>query len=218
MLKVAILLKRASGLSPEAFQKRWREEGPAAARRVQGIRRYVQSHPLLQGYARGDLAADGLEELWIDPRHALDLAWTPLLERRSGLIDPDASFALPVDVHVIKDRQAPDNAVKSIELVTRRPGMALAPFRRYWCDVHGPLAAAIPTLIRYEQNHTADLGYAMTPPARLDGLAITWFASTAAMREGTRSRAYERTRSDEPHFLPDGHLPVVLAREHEVIV
>ena len=34
-----------------------------------------------------------------------------------------------------------DSAVKNIEFVNRRPGMALEPFRAYWRNVHGPLAA-----------------------------------------------------------------------------
>jgi len=106
--------------------------------------------------------------------------------------------------------------VKNIEFVNRRPGMPLEPFRRYWREVHGPLAATIPPIRRYEQNHLADSGYASGEPA-YDGLAITWFDSTAAMREGTRTREYAATRADEPSFLPDGHLPIIITREPAVV-
>ena len=50
-----------------------------------------------------------------------------------------------------------------------------------------------------------------------DGLAITWFASTADMKRGTTTPEYAATRADEPHFLPDGHLPIIITREHVVV-
>jgi len=31
-----------------------------------------------------------------------------------------------------------------VEFVTHKPGMAIDEFQRYWLEVHGPLAAAIP--------------------------------------------------------------------------
>lgn len=33
--------------------------------------------------------------------------------------------------------------------------MGLDAFRAYWRNVHGPLAATIPVMHRYEQNHLA---------------------------------------------------------------
>ena len=70
-------------------------------------------------------------------------------------LDATRTVVMPVDVHVIKDGRIPDNAVKNIEFVNKRPGMALEPFRSYWRNVHGPLAATIPVMHRYEQNHAA---------------------------------------------------------------
>ncbi len=55
---------------------------------------------------------------------------------------------------------------------------------------------------------------AARPP--FDGLAITWFDSTADMKAGTRTEVYARTRADEANFLPDGHLPFIVTREHLV--
>lgn len=221
MLKIATLMKRRPDLSVEAFQAYWRERhGPLLAG-LPGLRRYVQSHALAQGYRKGELPFDGLSEAWLDDEAAYAQA------RRSdafaaadrdldAFADRAALVEMPVEVHVIKDGPVPAGAVKSIELVNRRPGMALAEFRAYWREMHGPIAARIPVLRRYEQNHLQLRAYAAGEP-RYDGLAVTWFDSTAEMRRGAATPEYAATRADEPRFLPDGHLPVIITRELELL-
>jgi uncharacterized protein (TIGR02118 family) len=217
MRKIITLVKRTPGLSVAEFQARWAQEhGPMAAASA-GVRRYVQSPALQKGYARGELIFDGISEAWFDDdaahaAFARGPAGQALDQSLDGLVDRARLVVMPVDVHVIKDQPAPAQGVKNIEFVNRRPGMALAPFRDYWRTVHGPLAATIPVLHRYEQNHLAMAAYdAGTPP--YDGLAITWFASTADMKVGTHTPEYAATRADEAHFLPDGHLPIIITQE-----
>jgi uncharacterized protein (TIGR02118 family) len=115
------------------------------------------------------------------------------------------------------DGEVPANAVKNIEFVNRRAGMALEPFRSYWRNVHGPLAAKISSIRRYEQNHLALGEYEKAASPPYDGLAITWFASTAEMRSGAATAEYAATRADEANFLPGGHLPIIITREHVVV-
>jgi len=116
-----------------------------------------------------------------------------------------------------QDGAVPANAVKNIEFVNRRAGMALEPFRSYWRNVHGPLAAKISSIRRYEQNHLALGEYEKAASPPYDGLAITWFASTAEMRSGAATAEYAATRADEANFLPGGHLPIIITREHVVV-
>lgn len=33
------------------------------------------------------------------------------------------------------------------------------------------------------------------------------------MKRGTTTPEYADTRADEPNFLPDGHLPIIITRE-----
>ena len=120
---------------------------------------------------------------------------------------------MSVEVYRVKDLILPGGAVKNIEFVNRRPGMALPAFRKYWRDVHGPIGSHIPSILRYEQNHLALPEYETGHEPRYDGLAITWFESTAAMRAGARTEAYRITREDEGNFLPDGHLPIIIVSE-----
>jgi uncharacterized protein (TIGR02118 family) len=222
MVKIVTLMKRRSDLSVGDFQNHLRAEyGPLAAKRP-GLRRYVQSCALVQGYTKGELLFDAIGEMWFDTveasRHYLRSAeFARAREDESGFLDPSRTVVMPVDVYVIKDGAIPDNAVKSIEFVNQRHGMPLTSFRAYWRNVHGPLAATIPVLRRYEQNHLAMAEYEKNEKPPFDGLAITWFASTADMKRGTTTPEYAATRADEPHFLPDGHLPIIITREHLVV-
>jgi uncharacterized protein (TIGR02118 family) len=222
MFKLIRLLKRKPGSSVAAFQERWRMgHGPYLAK-LSGLRRCVQSHALPQGYAKGELLFDGLEELWFDSRAAFEAClaspeWQAASRDSDAFLDVARTVTMPVAVHVIKDGPIPANAVKNVEFVNRRPGMELEPFRRYWREVHGPLAARIAVLKRYEQNHLCLEAYANTAAPAYDGLAITWFASTADMKLGATTPEYAATRADEPHFLPDGHLPIIITREHVIV-
>jgi uncharacterized protein (TIGR02118 family) len=221
MLKVAILMKCRADLSIDAFQNHLRTKHGALSAKAPGLRRYVQSCALPQGYAKGELLFDAISEMWFDSIDAYNRCirspeFAAAREDESTFLDRSRTVAMPVDVHVIKDGAVPDNAVKNIEFVNRRPGMPLEAFRSYWRDVHGQLAAKIPAILRYEQNHLALSEYQNGSPL-YDGLAITWFASTAEMRSGTTTPEYTATRADESHFLPDGHLPIIITREHVVV-
>ena len=222
MVKIATLLKRRGGLSVDDFQSHLRMKyGPLAAKGP-GLRRYVQSCALVQGYAKGELLFDAIGEMWFDSTEAYEnyLCSPEFAAARadeSAFLDRSRTVTMPVDVHVIKDGAIPGNAVKNIEFVNCRPGMALEAFRAYWRGVHGPLAATIPVLARYEQNHLAPSAYDNNDAPPYDGLAVTWFASTADMKRGTTTPEYAATRADEPHFLPDGHLPIIITREHVVL-
>jgi uncharacterized protein (TIGR02118 family) len=222
MLKIVTLMKRRAGLSVDDFQNHLRSKYGPLAVKGPGLRRYVQSCALTQGYAKGELLFDAAGEMWFDSTAAYDHflrspEFAMARADQATFLDRSRTVVMPVDVHVIKDGAIPDNAVKNIEFVNRRPDMALEPFRAYWRNVHGPLAATIPVLQRYEQNHLALSEYDKQAPPPYDGLAITWFASTADMKRGAATAEYSATRADEPNFLPDGHLPIIITREQVLI-
>lgn len=222
MVKIVTLMKRGAGLSVEDFQDHLQTRYAPLAARAPGLRRYVQSCALPQGYARGDLVFDAIGEMWFDSlddyQHCLRSAeFAAARADEDTFLDRARMVTMPVDVHVIKDGAVPANAVKNIEFVNRRADMALEPFRSYWRNVHGPLAAKIPSIRRYEQNHLALGEYQNGASPPYDGLAITWFASTAEMRSGAGTPEYAATRADEANFLPGGHLPIIITREHVVL-
>ncbi len=222
MFKVVTLYKRKEGTDVAEFQQRWLDKHSLIASRIPGLRRYVQSHALPQGYKKGELIYDGISEMWFDSEQAFKDASSSdaaakVRQDASSFTDDSRTVVMTVVVHVIKDGAIPVPAVKNIEFVNQRPGMDLNEFRRYWKEVHGPIASRIEVLQRYEQNHLRIEEYAAPSRPIFDGLAITWFHSTADMKQGATTDAYAVTRADEPNFLPDGHLPIIVATEHVIL-
>src|SRR5262249_36613322 len=156
--------RRKAGMSVEDFQSYWRTHHPDAVLKLPGIRRYVQSHTLLAGYGKGQPVYDGIAELWFDDTAASRaLAGTPAYAAvhagEARFIDHATMGLVITEEHVIKDGPAPAGGVKNVEFVTRRPGMAVETFQRYWREVHGPLGARIPVIRRYVQSHTRRSAY-----------------------------------------------------------
>jgi uncharacterized protein (TIGR02118 family) len=222
VVKALTYITRRPGMSVEAFQEHWRTRHADVVVKLPGIRRYVQSHALPSGYARRDLPFDGIAEIWFDDTDAMRaLAGTPayaaVVEDEARFIDRARMGLLLTEEHVIKDGPAPAGGVKSVELVTRKPGMEVDAFQRYWREVHGPIAATIPVLRRYVQSHVRRSAYAAGRAPAYDGAALTWFDDTQAMRVSAGTPEYARTRADEPSFLDTARLPVVITREHVVV-
>ncbi len=219
MVKVVTFVKRRAGMEVERFREYWRQSHPSVVLALPGVRRYVQSHTLPGGYRRGEPVWDGVAEVWADDTDALRaMTQSPAHARveadEARFLDRGAMAFIVTEEHVILDGGAPADGVKCVECVTRRPGMAVDEFQRYWRTVHGPLAARIPVLRRYVQSHTRPSAYAGGRTPRYDGVAITWFDSTQAMRESAATPEYATTRADEPRFVAPGPLPVIITTEH----
>jgi uncharacterized protein (TIGR02118 family) len=78
MIKTVGLLTRKDGWTHERFMKHWIEIHAPLARKVPGLRRYVQNH--IQGERKrldiGEtvIEIDGIAELWFDDHAALEAA------------------------------------------------------------------------------------------------------------------------------------------------
>jgi uncharacterized protein (TIGR02118 family) len=73
MVKVAALLKRKAGMSPQEFHRHWKDlHGPlvlSVPEVMRHIRKYVQSHTIDAGLSNtpgGPGQYDGIAELWAD--------------------------------------------------------------------------------------------------------------------------------------------------------
>lgn len=92
MYKVATLLKRKAGMPVEEFQRHLRSTyGPLVAKGP-GLRRYVQSLALTQGYQKGELLFDAITEMWFDTVDAYNSflqssAWSRAGEDETTFID-----------------------------------------------------------------------------------------------------------------------------------
>ena len=221
MVKAVSFFKRKPGISVDEFQSYWRTRHPDAVTQLPGLRRYVQSHTVVSGYRKGEPIYDGIAEVWFDDTNAMRaLRGTPAYERvetdEAKFIDRSTMRLIVTEEHVIKDGMPPENAVKNVEFVTHTPGMTIEAFQRYWRDIHGPLAATIPVIRRYVQSHTRRSAYGSGRPPVYDGVAITWFDDTQAMRASAATPEYARVRADEANFImPDP--PFIITREHVIL-
>lgn len=221
MYKLVMLVRRGSDLSVADFQAYWlNQHGPLVAK-IPCIRRYIQTHPLQQGYSKGELVFDGVGEVWFDDEEAFRTAAKTAEFREASkdaarFVDISTMKTLPVEVVLIKDGEVPPLSIKCIKFVNKRQDLELDAFQRYWQEQHGPLAARIVTVRRYEQNHVKKSAYDHGRPV-FDGFAVTWFDSTSDMRRGTTTNEYLATRADEANFLPPGRLPMILGREHVIV-
>ena len=214
MTTLVRLAKRAPGSGVEDFRRAAERASDWSSAVPHGLRRATQALTLAGAYRRGEPACDVIDELAFDDEASAArcladpgfvLAWA------SPLLDPASVACLVVEEYVAKPGPVPATFVKNYELVTKRPDLDRAEFDRYWAQVHGPLAATIPTIRRYVQAHLSP-GTREAGAAPYDGLAVTWFDDVAAMRAGAATEAYARTRDDERNFLA-GELPFVITTE-----
>ena len=108
--------------------------------------------------------------------------------------------------------------MKSISLLTRKAGMTHEAFTRHWRDIHGPLAHAVPGILRYVQNEITaqptrpDIP---TPEIEVDGIAEIWWESEEAMRHAATTPELKALHADGALFI--GQIKSFVLREHTII-
>jgi uncharacterized protein (TIGR02118 family) len=104
-------------------------------------------------------------------------------------------------------------------LLTRNPGITTEQFQQHWRDMHGPLAAKLPGLRRYQQNHVIDREQRGIDYARgshnFDGFSQLWFDDVPSMSAAFAAEQVNRLGEDEGRFI--GELKLVTALQHVVI-
>ena len=107
MIKSLSLLVRKDGMTHEQFMKHWVDVHAPLARKVPGIRRYVQSH-MVDERARPDIppigvAVDGVAELWYDDREAMAAAMATPAAR--ALHADGALFIGRIKTYTVEEKQ-----------------------------------------------------------------------------------------------------------------
>lgn len=99
-------------------------------------------------------------------------------------------------------------------LLYKRPEMDPEAFRRYYRSTHGPIAARLPGLRRYVQNHVlSSLG---TPPS-CDGITELWFDTAEDVRAAFASEEGKALFADLPNFLDTEKIRRMLIEEVSVV-
>ncbi len=173
-------------------------------------------------YRQGEPVYDGIAELWFDDTAAMHaLRDTPEMAAvqadEARFIDRSTMGLIITEEHVIKDGAASPGMAKSVGFIRRKPGTPVEAFQRHWREVHGPLAAAIPTMRRYVQSHTRRAAYDRGREPAWDGIATIWFDDSAALRAATTTSAWDRAQADHANFIAPGPIPFIITTEHPII-
>jgi uncharacterized protein (TIGR02118 family) len=89
--------------------------------------------------------------------------------------------------------------LKFIVVCRRRAGLGREEFRRFFREVHEPLAMAIPHLSRYVQNFVEADPVEGDPP--WDAVIEFWFADRAAYDAAWGSPEGKRAAADNPNLM-----------------
>jgi uncharacterized protein (TIGR02118 family) len=92
VIKLVYCLTRRPGMSFDEFSRYWYEVHAPLGRRIPGLRRLVQSHPVSDPDGLRPPAFDGMAELWFDDLAALRAArqspeWRASTEDEANFID-----------------------------------------------------------------------------------------------------------------------------------
>jgi uncharacterized protein (TIGR02118 family) len=107
--------------------------------------------------------------------------------------------------------------IKIIYCITRKEGLSVEQFQRYWRETHGPIAARIPGVRRYVQSHTLPETYAGTNAPPYDGAAELWWDDLDAMRAAMASPELEAAREDEKNFIDHANVAFFVTEEKPVV-
>lgn len=97
--------------------------------------------------------------------------------------------------------------------------MSTTEFWNYWENVHGPLIAKIPGLVKYIQYHVTSERLD-TADDTIDGIAELWFESEQAQKEAYQSAEYQAVVDDEPNLfeMNSHYVHPVMTKKMVVIV
>lgn len=223
MVKLIAFFKRKPGMDIEDFQRYWRTGHAQLAVKVGGIQRYVQCSTILSAYRKGlEPVWDGVAETWFEDTLTIkDMAKTKAYEAlradEYNFIDVPTMGWIYCQEHVIKDSLLPDECLKSMAFVRRRPEWDVDSFQKYWLEIHGPLGAAVPRSLRYVQNHTWHSFYGSGKNPLYDGLAQVWFKDTQQIREATNSSEHARDQEDANKFMVVSEAPFLITKEQVIV-
>ena len=191
MLKVCTLFKRKMGLSVDEYQSYWRGEHPEFVKRLPGVRRYAQNHPLPDTFDADPPIYDGVVELYFDDSSALKHLSTTeeyqdLNADEENFVDRSTIQLVFTQEHVLKEGERKENATKRITFFKRASGISPEEFQERWLAEYGHSVASAKDVIRYSACLPRLNGYRDGKEPAWDGIDMATFASLDAARRDDR--------------------------------
>lgn len=97
--------------------------------------------------------------------------------------------------------------VKYLALLRKKPDWTDEAFREHWKQVHGPLVAQLPGLVKYVQYHVHSQIATNTEQVDepIQGIAEMWFESEAALQQAMASPLGQQIAKDVAEFLGENN-------------
>ena len=108
--------------------------------------------------------------------------------------------------------------IKSISLLTRKPGWTHEQFVRHWVEIHAPLAHAVPGLRRYVQAHIVEERRRPDVPpldVEIDGIAELWYDDREMMARAHASPQAKALFDDGALFI--GRIKTFTVEEQQIV-
>ncbi|MGD9803742.1 MAG: EthD domain-containing protein [Hyphomicrobiaceae bacterium] len=94
--------------------------------------------------------------------------------------------------------------IKSMSLLTRKPGMTVEAFRKVWIEEHAPMVRSVPEVRRYvltfplAEPTRPDVP---TPEVQCDAIAELWYDDMASLQKASASAAMKRVTDNGARYL-----------------
>lgn len=94
--------------------------------------------------------------------------------------------------------------IKSLSLLTRKPGLSAEAFRKVWLEEHAPMVRSVPEVRRYvlsfplAEPTRPDVP---TPEVRCDAIAELWYDDMEALKRVAASAAMKRVTDNGALYL-----------------
>ncbi len=138
-----------------------------------------------------------------DDRQLFDrLPGWPLHRKRASVI---------AEEKIVVDGKTTPSMVKAIYVASRMPGLNHDDFFRHWYEVHGQLAAKVPGVRRYVQNHAIREAITIRGMTH-DGWSELWFDDLESLRRAVASPEW-KALSEDGQDLFARPMGVIVARE-----
>ena len=104
-------------------------------------------------------------------------------------------------------------------LLRKHPDLTMDAFRQHWRESHGPLAATLPGLRRYHQNHVVDREQRGVNFTRcrddFDGFSELWFEDVDSLNAAFASDAGKTLMTHATEFIAE--ISTFLVEAEEVV-
>jgi uncharacterized protein (TIGR02118 family) len=108
--------------------------------------------------------------------------------------------------------------IKSLSLLSRKPGLTHEQFVKHWVEIHAPLAHKVPGIRRYVQSHIVEERTRPDIPSsdvEIDGVAELWYDDRESMLKALATPEAKVLHADGALFI--GRIKIFTVEEKRII-